>query len=242
VRFSVILAVGSFLLAIGASAQVREPTEREIERAKQQYRQPTDAEVEAASKRYRMPSAAELDRAAASQSPVNVDAIPQPKGRVDVEALARAYESNRQAFGRSPLVTDEPALLVFVTLGMPEATLRLLIGQAAQAHAVLMLRGLQNASIRETAARVQQLIGQSAVEFQIDPQAFDRFGVRVAPTFVLVKPGARVSDCAAGACVAPDAFASITGDVSIAYALETIAQRAPPFRADVELFLQRIRG
>jgi conjugal transfer pilus assembly protein TrbC len=234
--------MGLFLLATGASAQVREPTEQEIERAKQQYRQPTDAEVEAARKKYRTPSPAELNGAATSQSPVNVDAIPQPKGSVDVESLARTYETNRQAFGGSARAADQPALLVFVTLGMPERTLRLLIDQAAQAHAVLMLRGLQNASIRQTAARVQQLIGQSAVEFQIDPQAFDRFGVRVAPTFVLVKPEARVSDCAAGACVAPDAFASIAGDVSIDYALQAIAQRAPRFKADVELFLQRLRG
>jgi conjugal transfer pilus assembly protein TrbC len=189
-----------------------------------------------------MPSAAELDRAAASQSPVNVDAIPQPKGDIDVEGLARTYEANRWAFEGSGLATDQPALFVFVTLGMPEATLRLLIDQAAHARAVLVLRGLQNASIRQTTARVQQLIGQAAVEFQIDPQAFDRFGVRVAPTFVLVKSGAALSDCSAGACVAPDAFASITGDVSIDYALQAIAQRAPRFRADVELFLQRLRG
>ena len=240
-RSSVILAVGSLLLASGASAQVREPTEQEIERAKQQYRQPTDAEVEQARKKFRMPSAAELDRAAASQSPVNVDAIPQPKGRVDVEGLARAFEANRQAFGASARVTDAPALLVFVTLGMPEATLRLLVDQAARSHAVLVLRGLQNASIRQTAARVQQLIGDAAVEFQIDPQAFDRFGVRVAPTFVLVKSGARLADCSAGACVAPDAFASIAGDVSIDYALNAIAQRAPRLKTEAELFLQRIR-
>jgi hypothetical protein len=64
----------------------------------------------------------------------------------------------------------------------------------------------------------------------------------LAPTFVLVKPEARVSDCAAGACVPPDGFASITGDVSIDYALQAIAQRAPRFKADVELFLQRLRG
>ena len=214
-RSSIVLAAASFLLAVSAWAQVREHSEQEIERAKQQYRQPTDAEVEAARKKYRMPSAAELDRAAASQSPVNVDAIPQPKGHVDVEGLARAYEANRRAFEGSGLATDQPALLVFVTLGMPEATLRLLIDQAASAHAVLVLRGLQNASIRQTTARVQHLIGQAAVEFQIDPQAFDRFGVRTAPTFVVVKPGAQLSDCSAGACVAPDAFALIAGDVSI---------------------------
>jgi conjugal transfer pilus assembly protein TrbC len=242
VRSNIVLAMALFLITVGAWAQVRQPTEEEMERARQQYRQPTDAEVDAARKKYRMPSAAELNRAAASQSPVNVDAIPQPKGHVDVEGLARAYEANRRAFEGGGLATDQPALFVFVTLGMPEATLRLLIDQAAHARAVVVLRGLQNASIRQTTARVQQLIGQSAVEFQIDPQAFDRFGVRVAPSFVLVKPGARLSDCAAGACVSPDAFASITGDVSIDYALQAIAQRAPRFKADVGLFLQRLRG
>ena len=240
-RSSAVLAATSILLAISAWAQVRQPTEQEVERAKQQYRQPTDAEVEAARKKYRMPSAAELDRAAASQSAVNVDAIPQPKGHVDVEGLARTFEANRRAFEGSGLATEQPMLLVFVTLGMPEATLRLLIDQAARTRAVLVLRGLHNGSIRQTTARVQQLIGQAAVEFQIDPQAFDRFGVRTAPTFVVVRPGAPIADCSAGACVAPDAFASIAGDVSVGYALEKIAERAPRFKTDVEPFLQRIR-
>lgn len=241
-RSSVALATLSLVLAAAVWAQGREPTEQEIERARQQFRQPSDAEVEAARKKFRMPSESELDRAAASQSPINVDAIPKPKGQVDVETLARAYEQNRQIFEGNSKVTDHPALLVFVTLAMPEATLRLLIDQAARVHAVLVLRGLQKASIRQTVARVQQLIGQTAVEFQIDPEAFDRFGVRSAPTFVLIKPEAGLADCAAGTCVAPDAFASVVGDVSIGYALQTIAQRAPRFKTDAELFLQQIHG
>ena len=230
------------LFAIAAAAQLRQPTDAEIERAKQQYRQPTDAEVEAARKKYGPPSAAALDRAAASQSAVNVDAIPQPKGRVDVEGLARAFEANRQAFEGAGMATDHPTLLVFVTLAMPEATLRLLVEQAARARAVLVLRGLQSSSIRQTAARVQQLIGQSAAQFNIDPQAFDRLGVRTAPTFVLLKAGVQATDCAAGACVAPDAFATIAGDVSIDYALQAIARRSPRFKADAELLLRRIQG
>lgn len=241
-RCSVPVALAVFLTAFAAGAQVRQPTEAEVERAKQQYRQPTGAEIEAATRRYRTPSERALDRAAATQSAVNVDAMPRPKGQVDVEALARSYEANRQAFGAKSYTTDQPTLLVFVTLGMPEPTLRLLIEQAARTRAVLMLRGLTNGSIRQTAARVQQLIGEATVEFQIDPQAFDRFGVRVAPTFVLVRAGAKASDCAVGACVASDAFASIAGDVSIDYALRTIAQRAPRFRSDAEQLLRRTGG
>ena len=236
------LGVALLLFAIAAPAQLRQPTDAEIERAKQQYRQPTDAEVEAARKKYGPPSGAALDRAAASQSAVNVDAIPQPKGRVDVEGLARAFEANRSAFEGAPLAADGPTLLVFVTLAMPEATLRLLVEQAARARAVLVLRGLKGSSIRQTTARVQQLIGTSATQFNIDPQAFDRFGVRTAPTFVLLKAGAQSADCEAGACVAPDAFASIAGDVSIDYALQAIGDRSPRFKTDAELLLRRIRG
>lgn len=230
------------LMGIAATAQIREPTEQEIEQARRHYRQPTDAEVEAARQKYRMPSERELGGAGASQSPVNVDAMPRATGQVDVEALARSYEANRRAFESRGYATDQPALLVFVTLGMPEPTLRLLIDQAARARAVLMLRGLKNASIKQTAARVQQLMGDASVEFQIDPQAFDRFGVRLAPTFVMVKAGAQVSDCAAGTCVGSDAFVSIAGDVSIDYALHAMAQRAPRFRSDAEVFLRRMGG
>jgi conjugal transfer pilus assembly protein TrbC len=224
-----------------AIAQVRQPTDDEVERAKQQYRQPTDAEVEAAKQRYRAPPTA-LESAAASQSAVNVDAIPQPKGRVDVEGLARAYEANRQAFDGAPSPATGPTLLVFVTLGMPEPTLRLLVEQAARARAVLVLRGLKGSSLRQTTARVQQLIGTSAAQFNIDPQAFDRFGVHTAPTYVLLKAGAQSADCQAGACVAPDAFASVAGDVSIDYALRAIAQRSARFKSDAELLLRRIQG
>src|SRR5207247_4642148 len=133
-------------------------------RAKQQYRQPTDAEVDIAKKKYREGPEGLLNRAASSQSPVNLDAIPMPKGNIDVEGLARAYEQNRQAFERDKSVaSDQPALFVFVTLGMPARTLRLLVDQAARTRAIMVLRGLANASIRPTAARGQQLIGPAPV-------------------------------------------------------------------------------
>jgi len=166
-----------------------------------------------------------------------------PKGKIDVEGLARAYEQNRQAFEKDKgNASDQPVLFVFVTLGMPEQTLRLLIDQAARTRAVMVLRGLKNGSIRQSAAHVQQLIGQKQVEWLIDPQAFDRFGVNQAPTFVLVKALAPINDCASGSCIAPNAFAAIAGDVSIDYALEAIERRAPRFSPEARLFLKRIRG
>ena len=238
-----IIAVCALAFVSHALAQYRQPTEQEIERAKQQYRQPTEAEVDAATKKYGQPSEAQLNRAASAQSPVNLDAIPQPLGNIDVEGLARTYERHRQAFENAKGYGSEaPVLFVFVTLGMPEQTLRLLIDQASRTRAVMVMRGLANASIRQTAAQVQRLIGEKRVEWLIDPQAFDRFGVNQAPTFVLLKALAPINDCGSGTCVAPDAFASIAGDVSIDYALEAIERRAPRFSPETQLFLKRIRG
>ena len=240
-RSSLPLALLLLVASTTAGAQLRQPTEHEIEQAKRQYRQPTEAEIEAARRKYRAPPAG-IDRAQASQSPVNADALPRPQGHVDIEALVRSFEAHRGVFQAPSMLIDEATLFVFVTLGMPETTLKLLIDQAARSRAKLVLRGLKDASIRRTAERVQQLIGQANVEFQIDPQAFDRFAVRVAPTFVLVKDGSRASDCAAGACLEAHAFASIAGDVSIDYALKAIVQRAPHFKNDAQTFLRRLGG
>ncbi len=158
-RSRTILAILVGCLASIALAQTRSPTDADIERAKQQYRPPTDAEIDAARKRYRAPGQAELDRAASAQSPVNIDAIPTPKGSIDVEGLARAYEAHRQALGQPRSYSaGQPTLLVFVTLAMPDETLRRLSEQASRSQAVLVLRGLKDASLRQTAARVQQLI------------------------------------------------------------------------------------
>ena len=238
-----IIALCALVLASTALAQYRQPSAQEIERAKQQYRQPTDAEVDVATKTYRPLNETQLDQAAASQSAVNLDAIPRPLGSIDVEGLARTYEQHRLAFENPRgYGAEQPVLFVFVTLGMPEQTLRLLIDQASRTRAVMVLRGLANASIRQTAAEVQRLIGERRVEWLIDPQAFDRFRVNQAPTFVLLKAFAPTNDCASGTCVAPDAFASIAGDVSIDYALEAIERRAPRFSPETQLFLKRIQG
>lgn len=239
-RSSPFLVALSFAASSLAWSQ-RPPPTQPGEHAGPPYRQPTQAEIEAAQKKYRMPTDDELARAAASHSTVNVEAIPTPQGPVDIEALTQRYERNRQAF-ETGYSADQPALLVFVTLGMPQPTLRALMDQAQRCDAVLVLRGLKSASLRETAARIRELMGERQVEWRIDPQAFDRFGVSQAPTFVLVKAGGLTRDCEAAACMRGQAYASVSGDVSLDYALEAIERRAPRFGPEVRRFLNRIRG
>jgi len=228
-----------------AWSQTGAPTVSEADIAKARRNQPviTDADVERARNANRMPTDAELSRVPVPSTP-NIDALPQPvtRGSIDLGAIAQGYEAAvRDSVAQGGLGAG-PGLLVFVSFTMPEKTLTRLVDQAARAKATLVLRGLVNGSLQETVARVQKLMDGRKVAFQIDPQAFERFGVAAAPTFVLVRDGARPADCAAGSCFASDAFVAVAGDVSLDYALEHFQRWAPRFTRDAAGFLKRLRG
>nr|WP_314607551.1 type-F conjugative transfer system pilin assembly protein TrbC [uncultured Janthinobacterium sp.] len=112
--------------------------------------------------------------------------------------------------------------------------------QAAQLQATLLLRGLEDGSLVKTVVHVQKIMGERKVAWQIDPQAFERFTVRQAPTFVLLRAGAPGQACGAGSCFAPDAYVRVAGDVSLEYALKTVQQRAPRFADSAGRFLDKM--
>lgn len=219
-------------------------TDADIARAQKQQPKITDADIERAQRANRMPSEAELARVPISGTP-RIDALPQPGGaahNVDLGALARGYE---KAVG-SPLQQTGfgtgPSLLVFISFSMPKSTLDRLVDQAARSQAVLVIRGFVNGSLKETVARVKDLIGTRKVGFQIDPQAFHRFSVSATPTFVLLRNGAVPTSCGTNTCFTADAFVSVAGDVSLDYALEYFQRSAPRFEIDTAMFLKRLKG
>jgi conjugal transfer pilus assembly protein TrbC len=199
------------------------------------------------------PTAQDIDRALKANPFPDADrigsqAIPQPprvepqRSAIDIEALARGKVQLPNAGGTSGAATVP--LRIFITLDMPRASLQLLTDQAARAGAVLVLRGLKSQSMRQTVAVVQELIGKRRVAWVIDPEAFTRFAVRQAPTFVLMLNDA-ASDaqrgCNAG-CATPASFVSVAGDVSLDYALETIQRRQPQAAPRAKPFLKQLRG
>ena len=227
-----------------ATAVAQKPTvsDTDIERARRAAPRVTEQDIEAARRRNPMPSEAELARMPIPSAP-KVDALPQPAvpPKLDLEAIAKGYQSIEGATVTG-LPSSEPTLLIFISFSMPDATLARLVDQAAAARATLVLRGLVNDSLTQTVAKAQALIGQRPVSFQIDPLAFDRFGVPRAPAFVLLKRGAEAQSCAAGSCFAADAFVLTAGDVSLRYALEFIARSAPAFAGEAAPFLRRVKG
>jgi conjugal transfer pilus assembly protein TrbC len=169
-----------------------------------------------------------------------IDALPAPATQVplDLEALARGFAS---ATGAPPLPSaDEPRLIVFISLSMPEATLARLVDQAAHARAQLLLRGLSEGSLPRTAARIQQLIGTRPVAVQIDPRAFDRYAIQRVPSFVLARGGELNTACSGEQCARSDDHVIATGDVSLDYALAHFQRSAPAFAKDAGRFLARL--
>lgn len=153
-----------------------------------------------------------------------IDALPTP-ATLDLEAVARGYLESAQT---TQLAPSGPQLLVFISLSMPSASLETVFAQAERAQAVLVLRGLVNGSWRETATALQPLLGRYRVALQIDPQAFDRYGISAVPSLVLRSGNA-------------GPFVRASGDVSLDYALATMQRGAPTLAADAQHFRQRLQ-
>lgn len=149
---------------------------------------------------------------------------------IDIEALARQGQALGSSGDASGPTSQPSGLRVFVTLDMPQGSLERLVAQAERHGATLVLRGLKDQSMRLTLERVQALLGQRPVAWQIDPGAFEHYRVQAAPTFVLdlphTDPGGH-AHCTGGGCTERAPFVSVSGDVSLDYALQAMARRQP---------------
>lgn len=200
---------------------------------------PDATDIEQALKAHPFPGA---DRLAAQPVPPPPRLSPSP-APTDIAAMAES--GARIGSGAAPTATASP-VRIFITLAMPRASLQLLIDQAARSGAVLVLRGLKANSLRETLAAVSGLIGERQVAWVIDPEAFTRYRVEHAPTFVLTLTGPSGHDAPGTSCgtdcPTSAAFASVSGDVSLDYALETLLRHRPDAAALVTPILKRLRG
>jgi conjugal transfer pilus assembly protein TrbC len=124
-------------------------------------------------------------------------------GAIDLSTLAQQYERMRlgpsgASAGDAERDREARGLVVFVSLGMPAASLDRLIADAERLRALLVLRGITGGSIKATAERIERLNAGRKVGWQIDPAMFKRFDVRAVPAFVLVDPARPVTvDCPA---------------------------------------------
>jgi conjugal transfer pilus assembly protein TrbC len=181
-------------------------------------------------------------------------ATPPAAGSIDIAAMARQGAALTTP---PPAATGTSVLRIFITLDMPRGSLQRLVDQAARSGATLVLRGLKAQSMRQTLAAVGELIETRRVSWVIDPDAFTRFQVSAAPTFVLTladepMPGTSGPSARCPSC--PDALAraaqhrqpkptylSVSGDVSLDYALDAMLRASPEAAPRASTILQRLR-
>lgn len=98
-------------------------------------------------------------------------------------------------------------LFVFVSLSMPEASLKRL-GQEAKTHkATLVMRGLYEDSFAKTAQKIQKL----GIAVDINPELFEAHNITVVPTFVWTRNGHPVQ--------------ILKGNVTLAFAVKKLESR-----------------
>lgn len=100
-----------------------------------------------------------------------------------IESLGRANE--QKTLKKASLLTPSSSkeVIVFVSLGMPEASLKQLAYEAQQTGARLVIQGLLNNSFQQTVPKIQAL----DIALEIDPTLFELFEVTRVPTFIQCK-------------------------------------------------------
>ena len=132
------------LLALSAQAQTTPViTEADMARARRAQPTITDQDIERARKAHGVPSAADLERVPNTAGP-RIDALPQPQAKVpvDLEALSKAYALQMKTAqppgtGVGKDMSGGPILMVFISLSMPEATLKMAPVDLSPAVAIL---------------------------------------------------------------------------------------------------------
>lgn len=150
---------------------------------------------------------------------LNINELKQMQG-VDPQKLAAHYQQSLAAKADA-----RESLLIFVSTSMPMKALVMLGEQAKVVGATLVIRGLvaplgTKLAMQKTMEALQPVAATGA-KIQIDPEAFGRYNVKSVPTFVIASTSDKT--CAVDQCDGNSS--SVSGDVTLEYALDHLANR-----------------
>ena len=194
---------------------------------------PTEAEVNTLSGQMLQAASAfkpEVDEAkviAARQSHTQTD-----KAKAMRNIGIAKYQAMQRANTALP-ATAQPALMVFVSLSMPDQTLQAINQQAARLKVPVFIRGFYHNDLTATVNRIAQIMGidltapkakqQALGGFSIDPVRFEAFGITEVPAFVLADPNINLNGDQG---INDQDFEVITGNISLMDAIDLFKQKA----------------
>lgn len=124
-------------------------------------------------------------------------------------------------------------LMIFISSSIPRASLRNLAVEARRVGAVFILRGLVNNSFKQSVAYIRSL-QEEGIGAIIDPHSYEVYQVKQVPAIVVVSDK---NTCHPKICT--PAHDKISGNISLQYALEEIAQRGVFGEVTAKKYLKR---
>lgn len=224
------LSVSMAVSMTRADAGVGEETRQAIEQASRlQQERPDFQQAATAGERERRRSRELIEKLGNPVAPSmpKIDLMKLPQQRIDVLDLANQGRQLRRGATDGEEERYRSQILVFVSASMPERTLRNYLEQTARIQAALVFRGFKNNQLADMKAYLAGLMkdrkGKPEPTILIDPTLFERFGIEQVPVTVVTET--KIQPCGQRPCPAP-VFLSVSGDVSLGWALGLIARQA----------------
>ena len=131
-------------------------------------------------------------------------------------------------------------ILIFTSLSVPAASWRQWAQAAARTGAPLVLRGVGEGGLPETAKVIGERLGGAEAGVAIDPRLFRLFGVTRVPAVVVVPGG--VPACRSRGCADDPAppHDLVTGNIGLIAALEAVADEGSAGRETARRSLERL--
>lgn len=182
-------------------------------------------------------------RAAATANRLRAPAVPakaasaKAGGVFDFDQLVADAQTARDG----PAKHAGPRFIAFASMSMPVGSLRAMIRDVGKAGGVVVFRGFQNNSVKAFSAAMLKVVdkGQKTQGIGIDPRLFRAFSVTAVPAYVVTSTDLDL--CDGFACKTPlPPHDRLDGNVTTAYALETLAAGGGPGASASKVFLKRL--
>lgn len=143
----------------------------------------------------------------------------------NLEAIANQFQN---CVGNVSEEAKKEDILVFVSLSMPEQSLKLWSQQVEKIGASLTLRGFVDNSIQATTQKAVKLFSETNNGgFSVDPEKFRQYNIKSVPAVVLVSG---------------NSHDIVYGDTSLESALEYIKNKgSPESKSKAATYLNKIR-
>jgi len=128
-------------------------------------------------------------------------------------------------------------LLIFISASLPRQSLINYANSARKSGAVLVLRGLINNSMKQTAKFIHNLSKQGTYAI-IDPISYRNFNITQVPTIVLISDD---HQCQYGKCTFTPRHDRITGNITLNYTLREFKNNGE-FKQEAKRYLSDLEG